>query len=123
MAYKLGLILSMLFIAMLFVFAGDLTSIQIIYTNLDAVSVVAGNLISSRGGLDDEIVNLVYEQSGGNIEAIGDETPMLGSIYEYKISREYTPWVMSNKPMEISVTSGQDKKFEPAIPNENETAK
>lgn len=104
MAYKLGLILSMLFIAMLFVFAGDLTSIQIIYTNLDAVSVVAGNLISSRGGLDDEIVNLVYEQSGGNIEAIGDETPMLGSIYEYKISREYTPWVMSNKPMEISVT-------------------
>ena len=104
MAYKLGLILSMLFIAMLFVFAGDLTSVQIIYTNLDAVSVVAGNLISSRGGLDDEIVNLVYEQSGGNIEAIGDETPMLGSIYEYKISREYTPWVMSNKPMEISVT-------------------
>ena len=104
MAYKLGLILSMLFIALLFVFAGDLTSVQIIYTNLDAASVVAGNLISSRGGLDDEIVNLVYEQSGGNIEAIGDETPMLGSIYEYKISREYTPWVMSNKPMEISVT-------------------
>ena len=25
--------------------------------------------------------------------------------------------------MEISVTSGQDKKFDPAIPNENETAK
>ncbi len=104
MAYKIGLILSMLFIAQLFVFAGDLTSIQIIYTNLDAVSVVAGNLISSRGGLDDEIVNLVYEQSGGSIEAIGDETPMLGSIYEYKISREFTPWVISNNPMVISVT-------------------
>ena len=103
MGYKLGLIISMLFIATLFVFTGDLISIQIIYTNLDAVSVVAGNLISSRGGLDDEIVNLVYEQSGGHIEAIGNETPMLGSVYEYKISREFTPWAMPNNPMDIVV--------------------
>lgn len=103
MGYKLGLIISMLFLAELFVFAGDLISIQVIYTNMDAVSVVAGNLISSRGGLDDEIINLVYEQSGGHIEAIGDETPMFGSVYVYKISREYSPWVMSNKPMEIAI--------------------
>ena len=104
MAYKLGLILSMLFLTQLFVFTGDLISIQIIYTNLDAVSVVAGNLISSRGGIDDEIVNLVYEQSGGTIEAIGDETPLYGAVYKYKITREYNPWVMSNNPMDISVT-------------------
>ena len=104
MSYKIGLILSMLFLAQLFVFTGDLISIQIIYTNLDAVSVVAGNLISSRGGLDEEIENLVYEQSGGQIMAIGDETPMFGAVYEYKIVREFTPWVMSNEPMEISVT-------------------
>lgn len=94
----------MLFLATLFVFTGDLISIQIIYTNLDAVSVVAGNLISIRGGIDQEIVNMVYEQSGGSIVALGDETPMLGAVYEYKISRDFTPWVMSNNPMEISVT-------------------
>ena len=103
MAYKLGLILSMLFLVQLFVFTGDLMSIQIIYTNLDAVSVVAGNLISSRGGIDDEIVNLVYNETGGTIVAVGDETPMFGAIYEYKISREFSPWVMSSEPMEISV--------------------
>lgn len=103
MGYKLGLIISMLFLAQLFVFTGDLISIQVIYTNLDAVSVVAGNLISSRGGLDDYIVNLVYEQSGGYIEALSDETPMFGTVYEYKISRDFTPWVMSNNPVEITV--------------------
>ena len=97
------MILSMLFLAQLFVFTGDLMSIQIIYTNLDAVSVTAGNLISARGGIDDEIRNLVYEQSGGQIVALGDETPILGAVYEYKISREYSPWVMSNNPMEITV--------------------
>ena len=104
MSYKIGLILSMLFLAQLFVLTGDLISVQIIYTNLDAVSVVAGNLISSRGGLDEEIVNLVYEQSGGQIMAVGDETPMFGAVYTYKIVREFTPWVMSSEPMEICVT-------------------
>ena len=104
MGYKIGFLLSLLFIAQLFVFSGDLITIQVIYTNLDAVSVTAGNLISSRGGLDDEIINLVYEQSGGNIEAIGDETPMFGSVYRYKISREFTPWVLSKDPIEVAVS-------------------
>ncbi len=103
MAYKAGLILSLLFVAQLFIFAADLISVQMIYTNLDAVSVTAANLISTRGGIDEEITNYVYNQSGGVIEAIGDETPMLGSVYEFKISREYNPWVMSNKPMEITI--------------------
>ena len=94
----------MLFVINLFIFAGDLMSMQAIYTNLDATSVIAGNLISSRGGIDQEIVDLVYEQSGGNIEVIGDETPVFGSIYKYKISREFTPWVMSNKTLDITVT-------------------
>ena len=104
MAYKLGLLLSMLFLAQLFVFAGDLISIQMIYTNLDAVSVTAANLISSRGGIDDEIRNIVYSQSGGEIVAIGDETPLFGSVYEFQISREFSPWVISNGPMEITIT-------------------
>ncbi len=104
MGYKLGFILSMIFLAELFVFTGDLIAIQVIYTNLDAVSVVAGNLISSRGGLDEEIVNLVYDQSGGYIEAIGDETPMYGSVYHFKISREFNPWIMSSNPMNIAIT-------------------
>lgn len=103
MAYKMGFILSLLFVAQLFIFASDLISIQMIYTNLDAVSVTAANLISTRGGIDEEITNIVFNQSGGTIEAIGDETPMLGSVYEFKISREYNPWVMSNKPIDITI--------------------
>lgn len=104
MAYKIGLLLSMIFLAYLFVFAGDIMSVQVIYTNLDAVSVVAGNMISSRGKIDDEIINLVYEQTGASIEAIGDETPLFGSVYEYKITREFESWIMSNDPIVISVT-------------------
>ena len=104
MSYKLGMILSMLFLAQLFVFTGDLISIQIIYTNLDAVSVIAGNLISSRGGIDKEISALVYEQSGGEIAAIGDETPIFGGVYKFQITREFSPWVISNEPMDITVT-------------------
>ena len=94
----------MLFVAQLFVFAGDMMSLQAIYTNLDAVSVVAGNLISSRGRIDEEIENLVYTQSGGRIWSIDNDTPMFGAIYKYKITREFDPWVISNKPLTVSIT-------------------
>ena len=103
MGYKLGLLLSMLFLAQLFVLTGDIISIQVIYTNLDAVSVVAGNLISSRGKIDAYIEGLVSDQTGGYIEAVGDEAPRFGSVYEFRLIREYTPWVMSNEPIEITI--------------------
>lgn len=104
MSYKIGFILSLLFIAQLFVFAADLISVQMIYTNLDAVSVTAANLISLHGGLDDSIANLVYEQTGGSIEEVGDTPPLYGAVYTFRLYKDYTPWVMSNKPMTISIT-------------------
>ena len=49
MAYKIGFILSLIFVVQLFVLMGDIMAIQMIYTNLDAVSVTAGYLISQNG--------------------------------------------------------------------------
>jgi len=103
MSYKIGFILSMLFIIQIFVFAADLMSVQIIYTNLDAVSVTAGNIISSKGGINEEVVALVKDQAGASIEAIGDETPLFGSIYQYKISKHYVPIYFASKEMDVTV--------------------
>lgn len=103
MAYKLGLLLSMVFVMQLFVFAGDMMSLQAIYTNLDAVSVVAGNLISTRGQIDDEIRYIVASQSGGIITSQATEAPKFGSVYAFEISRDFDPWVISNKPIRVSV--------------------
>jgi len=103
MSYKVGLLLSMLFIIQIFVFAADLMSAQIIYTNLDAVSVTAGNIISSKGGITEDVRTLVAEQAGATIVALGDETPLFGSIYEYKISKPYSPVFFASTNREIAV--------------------
>ena len=103
MAYKVGFILSLLLIVELFVLAGDVFSAQIIYTNLDAVSITAGNIISSKGQITDELKQYVKEQTGGEITAVGDEAPLFGSVYTYKISKEFSPMNRFTSTTEIYV--------------------
>lgn len=103
MGYKVGFILSLLLVIELFVFAGDLFSSQIIFTNLDAASVTAGNIISSKGGITDEVRTFVFNTTGGEIMAVGEEAPLFGSIYTYKISKIYKPMNFFTRESEISV--------------------
>lgn len=103
MAYKMGFLLSLVFIVQLFLMAGDLLAVQAIYTNLDAVSMTAGQIISVKGGITPEVVALVERQTQATITAIGDNTPMFGSPFEYKISKMYDPSILSTKEMEIAV--------------------
>ena len=72
MGSKLGFILSLLFLVQLFAMVGDLMSIQFIYTNLDAVSVTAGYLISTKGQITNEVIELVKNEANATIEQIGD---------------------------------------------------
>ena len=103
MGYKVGFLLSLLLVIELFVLAGDIFSAQIIYTNLDAVSITAGNVISTKGGITDELRNYVREETGGEITAVGNEAPLFGSIYTFKISKEYNPMNSFTSNTEISV--------------------
>ena len=85
MASKLGFILSLLLVIELFVLAGDIFTAQIIYTNLDAVSITAGNIISSKGEITNELKTYVREQTGGEISAVGNEVPLFGSVHWVKL--------------------------------------
>ena len=103
MSYKVAFILSMIFIVQLFVFAADIISVQIIHSNLDAVSVTAGNIISSKGSINKDVITLVENEAGATIEAVGEETPLFGAVFKYKISKMYYPAFFASKPMEIAV--------------------
>ena len=103
MAYKVGFILSLLLVIELFVLAGDVFSAQIIYTNLDAVSVTAGDVISSKGGITEELKTYVRNETGGEISAVGDDTPLIGSVYTFKISKEFSPMNKFSSKTEIAV--------------------
>lgn len=103
MGYKIGFILSLLLVTELFILAGDVFSSQIIYTNLDAVSITAGNIISSKGGITEEVRSLVYDQTGGTITAVGDEAPLFGSVFTFRISKMYQPLNTFSDESEIAV--------------------
>ena len=103
MGYKVGFVLSLLLVVELFVLAGDVFTAQAIYTNLDAISVTAGNIISSKGEITDDLRLYVKDQTGGDITAVGDETPLYGSIYTFKISKTFNPMSKFNSATEISV--------------------
>ena len=103
MGYKVGFLLSLLLVVELFVLAGDIFTAQTIYTNLDAASVVAGNVISSSGGITENLRNYIREETGGEISPLGDETPQFGSIYTYQITKEFEPMNRFTKKSNITV--------------------
>ena len=103
MGSKIGFILSLLFVAQLFVFASDFVAIQFIYTNLDAVSVSVGYEISKKGGITQEVIDLVREEANAEIEQIGDSSQRIGELFQYRIFREYQSFTLMDKPTEISV--------------------
>ena len=103
MGYKLGFLLSLVMVVELLILAGDVFSTQVIYTNLDAVSITAGNLISSKGGITNEVITYVRDNTGGEITAVGDEAPLFGSIYTFKISKKYESMNFFKGESEISV--------------------
>ena len=103
MASKVGFILSLLLVVELFVLAGDVFTAQIIYTNLDAISVTAGEIISSKGEISNELKTYVREQTGGEISAVTNEAPMFGSVYTFKITKDFTPMNRFTSKTEIAV--------------------
>ena len=103
MGYKIGFLLSLLLVVELFVLAGDLLSAQIIYTNLDAVSITAGRIISSKGEITEELKTYVKNETGGEISSVGDQTPLFGSVYTFQISKEFKPMNKITKDSEIRV--------------------
>lgn len=103
MGSKLGFILSLLFVVQLFALAADIICIQMIYTNLDAVSITAGYIISRNGEITDEVVELVSSEAGASIEQIGDTPSMIGATFKYRIYRTYKSLILQSDVTEIAV--------------------
>ncbi len=104
MGSKLSFILSLLFVSVLFVLMGDIIAIQFIYTNLDAVSVSAGYLISRDGSITSEVRYLVDREAGAFIEPTNYSPPIYGELYEYVVFKPYKPLFISNDTITVRVT-------------------
>ena len=104
MSYKLGFILSMVFVAMFFLLAGDMVSLQFLYSDLDAKSVTISYLISKNPGrINDNFVEYIENKYNVEFVSIDNRSPMFGDEVTYVIAEYYTPLIMSKEEMTVSV--------------------
>ena len=103
MSYKISFILSMVFVTMFFLFAGDMISLQFLYSDLDAKSVTISYLISQHGKLDNEFIENIENKYGLDFVTADNYSPLFGDEVTYVIAKDYHPLIMSNKDMKVSL--------------------
>ena len=88
---------------MYFMFAGDMISLQFIYSDLDAKSVTISYLISENGAIDDNFINYVEEKYEIDFVSVDNDSPLFGDEVTYVIAKNYKPLMMSKDIMTVSI--------------------
>lgn len=103
MSYKIGLLLSMIFVALFFLFGADLISLQSAYSILDAKANNISYIISRNGVIDTNF--MYYIETTFNVEFICDSNlaPEFGEKIYYEIQTKYYPLILSKEEMTISI--------------------
>ena len=103
MSYKVGLILSTVFIALFFCFGIDLLTIQFTYSDLEAKSTSISYQISKHGSLDSTFVETLMQRYKIQFVCNSNCSPLFGDVVNYTISKQIETIVISEGPMTISL--------------------
>lgn len=103
MSSKLGLILSMFFIALFFAFSVDLTSVQYFYSSLENKAITISYKISRHGALDKNFIQDIQNEYHVLFTCLSNCNPQYGDVVNYKISTAFKPLIISAHEMELSL--------------------
>lgn len=104
MSYKVGLVLSMVFVSLCFLFGADLISIQSIYSTLDAKATTISYRISKAGVIDTPFKRNIAQTYGVGFICPSVSSTYFGEEITFTITTMYKPLVISQRKMTISVT-------------------
>lgn len=104
MSYKLGLMLSMVFVVLFLLLGGDMMCLSAAYSYLDSHSISIGYLIAKSGRVDQEYLNYLEETYNVNFETISPTEPSMGDVVKYTIYRYYHPLIMSNHDVKLTAS-------------------
>ena len=103
MSYKVGLILSMIFVALFFLFGADLITIESVYSALDSKANNISYIISRNGVIDDEFIDYIEITFSVDFDCPKNLSPTFGEKIIYQISTSYHPLVISKQEMTIAI--------------------
>ena len=103
MSYKVGLILSMIFVALFFLFGADLITLESVYSTLDAKANNISYLISRNGVINDDFIKQVERTFLVRFDCPKNSSPSFGDEVVYTISTTYRPLVISKAEMTVAI--------------------
>ena len=103
MSYKIGLLLSMVFVALFFLFGADLLSLQSAYSVLDSKANNISYIISRNGRIDDAFIAYIEETYNVDFKCEKNYAPTFGEEIVFEISTTYSPLVISKEEMVLTV--------------------
>lgn len=104
MGSKIGIILSLPFMFLAFLFGTDLIMVQLTYTSLDSISTVVSYRIGKTGELSGEIDRYVRNEIQARLMPVDATYSYIeGSVLPYYLEKEYKPIVLSNETLTIRI--------------------
>ena len=101
MSYKLGLLLSLVFLMAVFLFSGDMLCISAIRSDLDSIALTLSYRISLDGRVSEETKQWVKD-CGANL-SLPLQSPRIGDTYSFQVYKDYQPIIISSEAMRITV--------------------
>ncbi len=102
MAYKLGLMLSIVFVMSVMLLGGDIIGISSIHSSLDALALVVARSIGKEGKVSSSTYQLV-KSHGAKILYDTLKTPAVGEKLTFTLYKNYQTFVISKDPLKITV--------------------
>ncbi|MDY2914237.1 MAG: hypothetical protein SOV58_06435 [Candidatus Enteromonas sp.] len=104
MSYKIGLLLSTVFLMSVFLLGGDLCLLNASYQQLDAVAMAAIKNIEMEGCVSDKTIDFVKSE-GATFSYWVDSpfSPKIGDMITFEVKKSYTPLILQNSTMNLRV--------------------
>ena len=104
MSYKLGMMISMIFVIAFLLLGGDMMCLSAFYSELDSTCISIGYVIAKSGRVDSEFIHTLEDHYKVTFLTISPATPSYGDVVEFVIYRNYDPLIISSDPIQIKAS-------------------
>ena len=104
MSYKLGLLLSMVFLMSVLLLVGDMTNLALVKNGLDSVALTISYRIAMDGYLSKQCETLASTYSAKVAYEEGElSTHRIGDTVRFVVYRDYSPLILSKDTLTVAV--------------------
>ena len=104
MSSKLGVILSMVFVVLFFLFGTDLLCLQQHYSELDSKGVMVAYHIAKNSRIDSDFVASLSNRYKVEILLDPNQSVNYGDVVKFVVKANFNPLIISNSEMVVAVS-------------------